>query len=122
MAHDCGEVYATFKSRGRAPVFELVGRTGTALTQWCRLFDPLFPLNSTAVTPFRKALIGSISALWWSNTVKYLWRLRAGVVLSQLRIGLLKSVLSESISGLRLTFGHIDDLNLKSRVVSPHSG
>jgi hypothetical protein len=80
--------------------FELVGRTGTTRThQQCRLFDPLFSLNSMAVAPFRKAPIGSISGLQWTTTMKYLRRSRAGVVLSQLQIGLFTSFSSGSVSG-----------------------
>jgi hypothetical protein len=63
MMHKNGEIFEALKCRGRAPVFELVGQTGIALTHWCRLFDPLFSLNSIGVSSFWKTLIGSTSAL-----------------------------------------------------------
>jgi hypothetical protein len=78
MVRNYDEIVGALKGRARAPVFELIGQTGIALTQWCRLFDPLFPLNSIAVASFLKISIGSTLALRWRNTVIYLRRSRAG--------------------------------------------
>jgi hypothetical protein len=111
MMDDYLEVFGALKCRGRASVFELVGQTGITRTQFCRLFYPLTPLNSIADASFRMTPIGSTWVQWFTTTVKYLRRSRAGVVLSQLRLVYLSCFQVGQNPGSILTF--VDDGRLQ---------
>jgi hypothetical protein len=61
MVYDYGEVFATFKGRGRTPAFELVGQNGIAIPSGGA--DFLGSMTSIAAASDWMTPIGSTSAL-----------------------------------------------------------
>jgi hypothetical protein len=102
MMNDYGEVFATFKGGGSGSLLRIGRSKWYFHTLRWRLFVPLTPLNSIA--SFAMTPIGSTSVRWLLTTVKNLRRSRAGVVLSQLQIGLFSTISSGSNSGYSVNF------------------